>query len=113
MRDLPQRMHPGIGPPRAMHAHAAARHRRHRVFQRALYRRAVVLKLLAAKWRAVIFDDELVTRHQIIASGGASGVPRRKSGAVIGCLPARWTCSRRLAPLLHAMVNCASSIAPG
>ena len=64
MRDLSQRMHPGIGAAGAVHAHPLAADRLDRVFQRALHRRAIVLQLPAAERRAVIFDDEFVAGHQ-------------------------------------------------
>ena len=41
-----------------------ARHRRDRAFERALHRRRRVLHLPAGKGCAVIFDGELVARHQ-------------------------------------------------
>src|ERR1700716_2183442 len=63
MRDLRQRMHPGIGTPRAMDANRLAADRLDRGFQRALHRGAIVLQLPAAERTAVIFDGEFVTGH--------------------------------------------------
>ena len=42
-----------------------------------------------------------------------TGVPRRNSSAVIGCLPARCTCVSRTAPSPQAMVRLSSSTVPG
>src|ERR1700722_11258248 len=64
MRDLPQRMHAGVGAARAMNPNRLAADRPDRGLQRALHRRAVVLKLPAAERRAVIFDGEFVAGHQ-------------------------------------------------
>ena len=64
MRDLPLRMDAGIGAARAMHAHIHAAQPARGTLQRALHRRIMVLNLPAAKRRAVIFDGELVARHQ-------------------------------------------------
>ena len=57
MRDLPQRMHAGVGAARAMDANLLAADRLDRGFQRALHRGAIVLDLPAAERRAVIFDE--------------------------------------------------------
>src|SRR6478752_1166425 len=104
MSDLPQRMHAGIGASRTVDAHLLAADRLDRGFQRALHRWRVVLDLPAAKWRAVIFDDEFVTGHQPSRAGGFSGVPRKKSAAFIGALPARCSSMIRMAPSPQAMV---------
>ena len=53
--------------------------------------------------------------RMIIASGSlrASRVPRRKTSAVIGCLPARCSSRMRMAPSPHATVKFASITSPG
>src|ERR1700712_1669719 len=63
MRDLRQRVHAGIGAAGAVDADMLAADRLDRGFQCTLHRRAIVLYLPAAKWPAVIFDDEFVPRH--------------------------------------------------
>ncbi len=98
MRDLPERMHAGIGAAGAVHANLLAADRLDRGLQRALHRGAVVLDLPARERRAVIFDDELVAGHQASRIGGLSGVPRKNSSAFIGCLPARCSSRMRIAP---------------
>src|SRR5207302_6664402 len=96
-----------------VHAHLLAADRFHRGFQRALYGRCVVLDLPAGKRRAVIFDDDFVAGHQLSRAGGFSGVPRKKSAAFIGALPARCSSRMRIAPLPQAMVKRSSSASPG
>src|SRR5437899_1476353 len=59
VRNLTQRMHPGIGAARALHAHLLATECLDRGHQRALHRGAVVLDLPADEWPAVVFDGEL------------------------------------------------------
>src|SRR4030081_1622992 len=78
MRDLRQRMHPGIGTPRAMDANRLAADRPDGIFQRALHRGAIVLQLPAAERTAVIFDGEFVTGHLCAAIHLSSwpGLPR-------------------------------------
>src|SRR5258705_12792535 len=63
MRDLPQRMHAGVGASRAVDTNLLAADRLDRGFQRALYRGAIVLDLPAAERPTVIFDCQLVTGH--------------------------------------------------
>ena len=113
MRDLRQRMHAGIGAARAMDANLFAADRLHRGFHRALHGRCVVLDLPAGERRAVIFDDEFVAGHQPSRAGGFSGVPRKKSAAFIGALPARCGSRMRIAPLPQAIVRPSSSTSPG
>src|SRR3954464_6009017 len=113
MRDLPQRMNAGVGAPRAVDANLLAADCLDRVFQRTLHRRRVVLDLPAAKRCAVIFDDEFVAGHQPSRAGGFSGVPRRKSAAFIGALPARCNSRIRIAPSPQAIVRYSSSTSPG
>src|SRR4051812_8347359 len=67
MRDLSQRVHAGIGAPRAVDANLLAADRLDRGFQRALHRWRIVLDLPARERRAVIFDDEFVAGHQCTA----------------------------------------------
>src|ERR1700674_4889014 len=80
MRDLPQRMHAGIGTARAMNANLLAADRLDRRLQRALHRGAVVLNLPAAERRAVIFDDEFVAGHIDPAERLSKVVIIRESG---------------------------------
>ena len=63
MRDLAQRMHAGVGAPRAMRGRALSRHGEERALERLLDRKAVLLPLPADERRAVIFERELVARH--------------------------------------------------
>src|SRR5665647_1836038 len=112
MRDLAQRMHAGVGAARAVNADLLAADRLDRVFQRALYRRAVLLDLPAAERRAVIFDGQFVARHQSSRSGSFSGVPRKNSSAFIGALPARCSSRMRNAPSPQAKARRSSSNSP-
>src|ERR1700704_738419 len=64
MRDLPQRVHAGVGAAGAVNANVLAADRLDRGFQRALHRGAIILDLPAAERRAVIFDSEFVAGHQ-------------------------------------------------
>src|ERR1700687_1260161 len=63
MRDLPQRVHAGVGAARAVNANLLAADRLDRGFQRALHRGAIVLDLPAAERCTVIFDDEFIAGH--------------------------------------------------
>ena len=63
MRDLSSRVHAGVRAPRAMGGYALAGHGEYGVFENFLDREAVLLPLPADKRRAVIFEDELKTRH--------------------------------------------------
>src|SRR4051812_39680351 len=63
MRDLPERMNPGVGAAGAVHPYGLAADRLDCILKRALHRGPVVLQLPAAEWRAVIFDDEFVAGH--------------------------------------------------
>src|ERR1700694_4014188 len=105
MRDLPERMHTGVGAARAVNTNMLAADRLDRIFQRALHGSAIVLDLPAAVRRAVIFDDDFVAGHQLNRMGGLSGVPRRNSIAFIGALPARCSSSIRSAPCRQATVR--------
>src|SRR3984957_5969860 len=113
MRDLPERMHAGVGAARAIDANLFAADRLDRAFQRALHRRAIVLQLPAAERRTVIFDREFVAGHQNNRIGGFNGAPRRNSLAFIGDFPARCSSRIRIAPSLHATVRRSSSTWPG
>src|SRR5258708_3135487 len=113
MRDLPQRMHAGVGASRAVDANLLAADRLDPGFQRALHRSAVVLDLPAAERAAVILDDEFVAGHQLNRIGGLSGVPRKNSVAFIGALPARCSSRIRIAPSLQATVRRSSKSWPG
>src|SRR6202022_1930537 len=112
MRDLRQRMHPGVGAARAVNANLLAADRLDRIFDRALHRGAIVLDLPTAERRAVIFDDEFVAGHQLSRIGGFSGVPRKNSSAFIGCLPARCSSIIRNARCLQATARRSSSTSP-
>ena len=61
--DLPQRVHAGVGSPRAAHARRFAREFTDRRFERALNRYAFSLALPADEGRAVIFDGDAVAGH--------------------------------------------------
>ena len=113
MRDLAERMHAGIGAAGALNPHLLAANALIAVIDRALHGRRVVLDLPAGKRRAVIFDDEFVAGHQPSRAGGLSGVPRKKSAAFIGALPARCNSRIRIAPSPQAMVRRSSSTSPG
>src|SRR5450631_1280874 len=63
MRDLPERMHAGVGAAGAIDANLLAADRLARILQRALHRSAIVLDLPAAVRPAVIFDSEFVAGH--------------------------------------------------
>src|ERR1700694_6204994 len=63
MRDLPQRVHAGVGAARAVNANLLAADRLDRGSQRPLHRGAIVLDLPAAERRTVIFDDEFIAGH--------------------------------------------------
>ena len=105
MRDLPQRVHTGVGAAGAIDADLFAANRFHGIFQRALHGRGIVLDLPAGKRRAVIFNDEFVTGHQTSRAGGFSGVPRKNSEACIGALPARCNSMMRIAPSPQAIAR--------
>ncbi len=105
MRDLPKRVHAGIGAAGAMNPDRLAADRLDRVLERPLHRSAIILQLPAAERRALIFDDEFVAGHQLSRIGGFSGVPRRNSSAFIGALPARCSSRIRMAPCLQATVS--------
>src|SRR5260370_18736315 len=105
MRDLRDRVHAGIGTARAVNESLLAADRVDRIFDRTLHGSAIVLDLPAAIRRAVIFDGEFVTGHQLSRIGGFSGVPRRNSSAFIGALPARCSSIIRNAPCWQAIVR--------
>src|SRR5438270_1854710 len=113
MRDLCQCVHACVSPAGAVNTDLLAADRLDRLFQRALNRRAVFLNLPAAERRAVIFDRQLVARHQLSRIGGLSFVPRRNSSAFIGALPARCNSMIRMPPLPQAIASRSSSSSPG
>src|SRR4051794_11512799 len=113
MRYLGERVHAGVGAARAVDADLLAANRLDRIFHCALDRGAVFLDLPAAKRRAVVFDDQFVTGHQLRRAGGLSGVPRRNSSAFIGALPARCNSRIRTAPSPQATLRRSSSNSPG
>src|SRR5580704_12920010 len=112
MRHLSQRIDTGVGAPGAVHSNTLAGKSLDRRGQRALNGRAVVLHLPADIRPAVIFDGELVARHQGSTLAGAIGVPRRNSSAAIGLPPARCSSTMRTAPLPQATVSLSSSTRP-
>ena len=66
VRDLPQRVHPGIGPPRAVELERrGVDHRRDRAVELPLHGAGVLLHLPPAVARAGVFERQLVTRHSI------------------------------------------------
>src|SRR5258706_7026289 len=63
LRDVPERVHAGVGAAGAVNANRLAADRLDRGLQRALHRGTVVLDLPAAERRAVIFDGEFIAGH--------------------------------------------------
>ena len=61
--DLAERMHARIGAARSLHVDHLAAELRHRLLERGLHGRSVVLDLPADERPAVIFDGELVAGH--------------------------------------------------
>src|ERR1051325_1584900 len=106
-------MHAGIGAAGALQQHLLAAEGFDGDGQRALHGFLVGLDLPAGKRRAIILNGELVARHYATFAPALTGVPRRKSSALIGCLPARWTCVKRTAPVPQAMVSLSSHAVPG
>src|SRR5690606_1511626 len=102
MRDLTQRMDAGIGAAGGMNLQRGAAKTFDAGFDDMLHGEAVRLRLPADERRAVIFDGELVARHQARLSPGLSGKPRRNSRAPTGDLPARWTSLISSAPCPQA-----------
>src|SRR5262245_6125215 len=91
MRDLSACVHAGIGTSRTGERHALLRELEYGILQRGLNGRSVLLTLPAGKRPAVIFDHELVARHQESLSPALSVKPRRNASASIGARPARCT----------------------
>ena len=113
MRDLGQRMHPGIGAPGAEHGDASRRRTGDRGFQRLLDRQPVRLALPADEAGAAIFDRQLVAGHGSTVPGG-SAKPRRKAGRVERARgPARCSRSGRNTPSPQATDRRSSSTVPG
>src|SRR4051794_28947143 len=98
VRDLPPRVHAGIGAPGAMDADKLAADRLDCLLDRALDRGAVFLDLPAAERTAIIFDKQFIAGHQLSRAGGRSGVPRKNSSAFMGALPARCNSTILIAP---------------
>src|ERR1700722_18834727 len=105
-------MNASVGAPRAVHDHALAGECLDCRGQRTLNGGAIVLHLPANIRPAVIFDGELVARHQVSTLPGAIGLPRRNSPAAIGLPPARCNSTMRTAPLPQATVSLSSSTRP-
>ncbi len=63
MRNLPERVHAGIGAPGALHVNPLATECRHGRRQDALDRRTIILHLPADESGSVIFDQQFVARH--------------------------------------------------
>ena len=92
MRDLAQRMHAGVGAPRAVGDRALGGHREQRVLERLLDRKAVLLPLPADEWRAVIFEDEPEARHPgCLRAGQTRGKAPQSKQAELGAGVTRFT----------------------
>src|SRR6185312_14936136 len=94
MRDLRERVHPGIGATGAVHNHALAAEFCDRVFERGLHRYPCGLALPADEAGAVVLDRQLVAGHGSTRPGGTAN-PRRKASASCAARPARWRRSGR------------------
>src|SRR4051794_18918544 len=105
MPDLTARVHAGIGAPRGMHDALLAGGALDRGLDRLLHRQPICLALPADEPRAVIFDDDLVAKHQWRGAPIGSRAPRRKLAASIGALPARCRLRSRTAPSPHDIVS--------
>ncbi len=77
MRDLARRMDPRVGAPRSVRGRAIAGHGEDRALERLLHRDTVVLALPADEGRAVVFEDELETRHAAFRAVVRIGAVRR------------------------------------
>ena len=101
-------MNPRIGAARPLHHGGRAIDLRNGRREHALNRFVIELNLPAVKFSAVVFEGELVARHQAGFVSGAMGNPRRNVAASITPLPSR--CSERnfMAPLPHANVSASS-----
>ncbi len=73
MDDLVRGMDAGIRPPGAMDPHGVTRETLDRLLHHLLHRPPVDLPLPPGEGRAVVFDDELVARHQP-SSAKAAGI---------------------------------------
>src|ERR1041384_975676 len=115
MRDLAERMDPGIGAARALHHRLLAAEGLDRRHDDALHRQVLVLQLPADERRSVILDDDLVAWHgcQLSAAPTLIFAPRRNSSARIGLPPAFCNSTIRTAPVSQAMVRGSSSTVPG
>src|SRR5262245_56166349 len=115
MRHLAEGVHTGVGAARALDLYTLAAECLDRRRERALHGGAVRLDLPSGKRGAVIFEQELVARHdaQCSVAPDATWVPRRKSSAFMACLPARCSSTIRTAPAPHAIARRSSSTAPG
>ena len=91
MRDLRQRMHPGIGASGAEYGRPVAGKPLKGGLERLLHREAVGLALPANEARPVIFDCQLVAGHGNRVPAGI-GKPRRKASASSAARPGR--CNR-------------------
>ena len=89
MGNLAQRMNAGIGAAGAMHGCGRAVDLRHRGLKHALHRMARRLELPADEGFAVIFDDELVARHQPTTVPAGMAKPRSSVSASMAPLPSR------------------------
>src|SRR3546814_18510407 len=82
MRDLPERMDAGIGASGALYRDPFAGEGEYCLLDRLLHGRAVRLALPADEGAAVVFDDDLPTRHGRTVPAGRSR-PRRNAAASI------------------------------
>ena len=115
MRDLPERMHAGIGAARALDRHALAGQLLDRDFDLALHGHGVGLELPAGKRRAVIFDQDFGARHDSTERRCRGEAPSRAgihppSSAACRRAAIR-ECGSRHQP--QAMVSLSSSNVPG
>src|SRR5581483_5504904 len=113
MRDLAEGMDAGIGTTGAVERDGLAGEGGGRRLQRALHGRLAVLPLPAGERRAVIFQRQLVARHQPNRVPTATGTPRKKSATFIAWRPARCTSRSRTAPVPQATVSASSRTVPG
>src|SRR5208282_3238370 len=112
MRDLRQRMDPGIGAAGAMHGDALAAEALGGGFQDFLHRKPVSLALPADQAGAVIFERQLVAGHGRIVPGGMAK-PRRKAWDSSAARPARCNRTSRSASWPQAIARFPSSTVPG
>src|SRR3984957_8075331 len=112
MRDLRQRVDPGIGAAGAVDGDALAAEALGGGFQDFLHGKPVLLALPADQAGAVIFERQLVAGHGRIVPGGMAK-PRRNASASSAARPARCNRSSLSAPWPQDMASFPSSTVPG